>query len=76
MAVNAKVFRDLGKFSDAAYCYEMMLSIRPEDKRVGEEYVAILNQLGKRDLAAQVSEGLKNLNEKPSKGKGSRYDAE
>lgn len=76
MAVNAKVFKDLGKFSDAAYCYEMMLSIRPEDKRVGEEYVAILNQLGKRDLAAQVSEGLKNLNEKPSKGKGSRYDAE
>lgn len=76
MAVNAKVFRDLGKFSDAAYCYEMMLAIRPEDKRVGEEYVAILNQLDKRDLAAQVSEGLKNLNEKPSKGKGSRYDAE
>ena len=76
MAVNAKVFKDLGKFADAAYCYEMMLAIRPEDKRVGEEYVKLLQQLGKRDFAETIQKKLKSLNNKSSEGKGSRYDVE
>lgn len=74
MGVNAKVFRDFGKFADAANCYEIMLSIRPEDERIGEEYVALLNQLGKREFAAEVSKKLNERNKKPAKKKGSRYD--
>ena len=74
MAVNAKVFRDLGKFPDAAHCYEIMLAINPGDVRVGEEYVAMLNQLGKREFAAEVALRLKELNQKSSAKKESRYD--
>lgn len=74
MAVNAKVFRDLGKFPDAAHCYEIMLAINPDDARVGEEYVAMLNQLGKREFAAEVAGKLKERNRKPSAKKGSRYE--
>jgi tetratricopeptide (TPR) repeat protein len=76
MAVNAKVFRDLGRFVEAANCYETMLVISPSDARVGEEYVKLLMQLGKREFAAEVSERLKKLNKAPQGGKGSRYEVE
>ena len=76
MAVNAKVFRDLGRFVEAANCYETMLVISPGDARVGEEYVKLLMQLGKREFAAEVSERLKKLNKAPQGGKGSRYEVE
>lgn len=76
MAVNAKVFRDLGRLVEAAYCYETMMAIRPGDRRIGEEYVAILMQLGKRELALEVSNRLNELNDRPKGGKGSRYDVQ
>ena len=75
MGVNAKVFRDFGKFADAANCYEIMLAIRPDDKRVGEEYVALLKQLGKNEFAAEVAKKLKERDNKTTEKKGSRYDA-
>lgn len=76
LAVNAKAFRDLGKFAEAAYCYETMIAIRPDDRRVGEEYITLLRQLGRNDLAASVAEKLNELNDKPKGGKGSRYDVQ
>ena len=76
MGVNAKVFKNLGKFADAANCYEMMLVIRPDDERVGEEYVKLLDQLGKGALAAEISARLKERKKKRSGGKGSRYDVD
>ena len=76
MGVNAKVFKNLGKFADAANCYEMMLVIRPDDERVGEEYVKLLAQLGKGALAAEISARLKERKKKRSGGKGSRYDVD
>lgn len=76
MAINAKVFKDLGKLADAAHCYEMMLVISPEDVRVGEEYVKLLMQLGRRDFAMEVLRKLKEQNKKPEGGKNSRYDIE
>ena len=75
LAVNARAFKDLGRPADAAYCYETMIAINPADIRVIEEYAALLQQLGKRNLAAEV---LRKVRELKSGGKkaegGQRYD--
>ena len=75
LAVNARAFKDLGRPADAAYCYETMIAINPSDIRVIEEYAALLQQLGKRNLAAEV---LRKVRELKSGGKkaegGQRYD--
>ena len=52
-----------------------MIAINPSDIRVIEEYAALLQQLGKRNLAAEV---LRKVRELKSGGKkaegGQRYD--
>ena len=54
MAVNARAFRDVGNFAAAAQCYEAMVSIRPGDIPVVEEYAKTLLSLGKKDLASRI----------------------
>ncbi len=75
LAVNARAFRDLGRPADAACCYETMIAINPADIRVIEEYAALLQQIGKSNLAAEV---LRKVNELKSGKKaaegGRRYD--
>ncbi len=54
MAVNARAFKSIGNLQAAKECYEAMVSIRPNDAGVVEEYAQMLQMLGKRDVAAKV----------------------
>ena len=75
LAVNARAFKDLGRPADAAYCYETMIAINPADIRVIEEYAALLQQLGKRNLAAEVLRKVRELKAGGKKPEGGlRYD--
>ena len=54
MAVNARAFKSIGNLQAAKECYEAMVSIRPNDAGVVEEYAQTLQLLGKRDMAARI----------------------
>ncbi len=75
LAVNARAFKDLGKTVDAAYCYETMIAIRPNDIRVIEEYAALLLQLGKRDLAGKILSKVREMKSGVKPNGASRYGA-
>ena len=51
---NADAFFRVGNFALAAKCYETYLMIRPDDWQSAEALAFCLNQLGQRDLAAQI----------------------
>ena len=51
---NADTFFRVGNFALAAKCYETYLMIRPDDWQSAEALAFCLNQLGQRDLAAQI----------------------
>jgi 3-deoxy-D-manno-octulosonic-acid transferase len=54
MAVNARAFHDVGNVAGAAQCYEAMVAIRPNDRRVVAEYAKCLRNLGKKEMAAAI----------------------
>jgi tetratricopeptide (TPR) repeat protein len=68
LAVNGKVFLQLGKAAMAARCYETMAQICPDDPKPVYNYGICLEKLGKKDVAARAFDRARALEKKAGKG--------